>query len=75
MDTPAAMSASLVISIAFRLGVILAATWLIDFFVVQQLSDENFGTGKQVEIVVALLLAWRYCMPLAPWKPELEETN
>lgn len=67
------MNSSIVTRIAFRLLVILAAAWLIDFFIVQRLSNDNFSTGKQVEIVAALLMAWRYCMPLAPWKQPVEE--
>jgi len=54
-----------VLQIAFRLVVILAAAWLMDFFVVQRVSYDNFQTAKQVQIVCALLLAWRYCMPIA----------
>jgi len=68
-----AMKSSVVLKIAQRLVVVLAAAWLIDFFVVQRLSDEHFSIGKQIEIVIALLLAWRYCIPLAPGKHAVNE--
>ena len=68
-----AMSSSIALKVVRRLLVILAVAWLIDFLIVQRLADDNFTIGKQVEIVIALLLAWRYCMPVAPRKSLREE--
>lgn len=67
------MSSSIALTVVRRLAIILGVAWLLDFFIVQQLSDDNFGFGKQVEIVIALLLAWRYCVPVVPAKSLREE--
>jgi len=66
------MSPSVAFNVIRRLSAILGVAWIIDFLIVQQLSDDNFSIGKQVEVVIALLLAWRYCMPVATWKSPRE---
>jgi hypothetical protein len=62
------MTKPILLQLARRLLLVLSIAWLLDFFVVQNLPDEYFDAGKQGEIVIALALAWFYCMPLAPWK-------
>ncbi len=66
------MTKTILFQLARRLFLILTVAWLIDFFAVQRLSDEYFDIGKQTEIVIALVLAWFYCMPLAPWKVAID---
>ncbi len=61
------MTKPLIFELAKRLFVVLSIAWLIDFFVVQNLPDAYFQTGKETEIVIALALAWFYCMPVSKW--------
>jgi hypothetical protein len=64
------MTTPIFIRLAGRLFLVLSVAWLLDFFIVQNLPDEYFDVGKQVEIVIALALAWFYCMPLSKWGRE-----
>jgi hypothetical protein len=61
-----AMTTAILVRAAKRLVVILMFAWVLDTAIVQNLPDRHFDTGKSVEIVLLLALAWRYCMPPAP---------